>query len=347
MSVKYSIIVPIYNKAEYLDECVQSILKQTCDNMEILLINDGSTDNSLDICKKYKEMDKRVLVFDKSNSGVSDTRNFGIEKAQGNYLLFVDADDILADTMMEVVEKYIGDHDILLYRSCRYRKLLGDIGRGNKELCLNKHQNEMLKSVVYNRKTIDRCGFNFNRVTDYVVSAKIIKENNILFDSMLKVGEDKIFNFEMFQKTNDIVYIDSCLYYIRTNKGSVMGAYNKNAFNVNELLYRAFEEKIDLIQDKQLKDELNELMSCLGYQIVWNSITSNYCHKDNPFNYRDRKSRYEDCYGYLNNNAKKYLNSYDRYLLSVFQYPYMFVEIIMKHRLVRGAWYYVCRMFER
>ena len=347
MSTKYSVIVPVYNKADYLDECIQSILNQPCDALEVLLINDGSVDNSLNICKKYEAMDKRVRVFDKPNSGVSDTRNFGIKNANGRYLMFVDADDVLADSLLSTVEKYIDGHDVLLYRSCRDRKLLGSSGNNDKLMTLNGHKNEILKSVLYNRKTIKNCGFNFNRVTDYIVLAEVVKQNQVLFDQTLKVGEDKIFNFELFQHTNEIAYVDCCLYYIRTNRGSVMGSYNKNAFEINKLLYKAFEESVAQLQNKQLKNELEKLMSCLSFQNVWNSITSDYCHQDNPRRYIERKSSYKECVAHLNNNAKEYLNSYDRYLLSVFQYPYLFVEIIMKHRLVRGAWYYLYRMFNR
>ena len=347
MPTKYSVIVPVYNKAEYLDECIQSILKQPHDALEVLLINDGSTDNSLNICKKYETIDRRVVVFDKPNSGVSDTRNFGIKKSNGDYLMFVDADDILADNCLTVIEKHINGHDVLLYRSCRDKKLLGDEGRGDEKMHLAEHQIGIVKSVLYNQKTIDRCRFNFNRVTDYVVSAKIVKENKLLFDKTLKVGEDKIFNFDLFQKTRDVAYIDCCLYYVRTNKGSVMGSYNGNALELNTLLYQAFEEKVAAIQDEQLKLDLNALLNCLGYQIVWNSITSDYCHKHNPLKYQERKTTYRSCLKYLNNDAKKHLNDYDRYLLSVFQYPYLFVEIIMKHRLVRGVWYYICRNFQR
>jgi glycosyltransferase involved in cell wall biosynthesis len=292
-------------------------------------------------------MDSRVVVFDKPNSGVSDTRNFGIQNARGNYLMFVDADDVLADHYLDTIEKHIGTHDILLYRSCRDRNLLRQSNVGDSERCLGDHQKEMIKSVLYNRRTIDNCEFNFNRVTDYVIFAKIIKENSLMFDKTLNVGEDKIFNFDLFQKTDDVAYIDACLYYIRTNNGSVMGSYNSNALKINELLYKAFEEKVAVIRDERLRADLTDLMNCLGYQIVWNSITSDYCHKNNPLKYQERKMAYAACSKYLHNDAKRYLGSYDKYLLSVFQYPYIFVEIIMKNRLVRGAWYYICRIFHR
>ena len=345
MSKKYSVIIPVYNKAKYLDECVRSVIAQPYDNMEILLINDGSVDDSLNICKKYEKIDSRVIVYDKPNTGVSDTRNFGIQKACGEYLIFIDADDILAEGFIAIIDKNICNYDILLYRSCRDKKLLGDINKFNRRLILDNYQDEIIKSVLYNRKLIYGCRFNFNRVTDYVVSTKLIKKNNLRFNSKLKIGEDKIFNFVLFQKTRNIAYVDYCLYYIRTNKESVMGSYNKNAFSINELLYQEFEKEIGLIQDEHLQFELRQLISCLRFQVVLNSITSDYCHRDNKEKYADRKSSYAACRSYLDNEAKRFLNNYERYLLSVFQYPYLFMEVIMKHRLLRGAWYYFCYFF--
>lgn len=98
-----SIIVPIYNAEEFLGECIESILNQSYINIEIILVNDGSTDSSLNICNKYKEMDNRIKIISKSNSGVSDTRNIGISNALGKYICFTDADDMLKNDFVKVL----------------------------------------------------------------------------------------------------------------------------------------------------------------------------------------------------------------------------------------------------
>ena len=92
---KISIIVPIYNCEKYLKRCLESIINQTYNNLEIILLNDGSSDNSLKIIKEYKKKDNRIIVIDKKNTGVSDTRNIGIQKASGKYICFCDSDDVL------------------------------------------------------------------------------------------------------------------------------------------------------------------------------------------------------------------------------------------------------------
>ena len=100
---KISIIVPIYNSELYLVECVNSIIDQTYKDIEIVLINDGSTDNSLKICKKFK--DNRIVIVNKENSGVSDSRNVGIERSTGDYISFVDSDDIIDTHYIEYLAK--------------------------------------------------------------------------------------------------------------------------------------------------------------------------------------------------------------------------------------------------
>ena len=90
MKKEVSVIVPVYNAHKYLKRCIRSILDQTYENLDIVLIDDGSQDNSLEICKRFEKEDQRVRVFHKENGGVSSARNYGIKKAQGEYIVFID-----------------------------------------------------------------------------------------------------------------------------------------------------------------------------------------------------------------------------------------------------------------
>ena len=101
MKDKISIIVPIYNMEKYLNKGVNSIINQSYENLEIILVNDGSTDDSLNICNKFKKKDKRVVVLKKENGGLSSARNYGIEHANGKYISFVDADDYIEKDYIE------------------------------------------------------------------------------------------------------------------------------------------------------------------------------------------------------------------------------------------------------
>src|SRR5699024_7536935 len=114
---KVSVIVPVYNSEKYLTQCIESLIEQTYDNIEIIIVNDGSTDNSGMICKDFEERDNRVKVFNIPNSGVSTARNIGIEKSKGDYITFVDSDDWVDRNMIEfAVEKITVDNsDIVMW----------------------------------------------------------------------------------------------------------------------------------------------------------------------------------------------------------------------------------------
>ena len=121
---KISIIVPVYNAQKYLKKCIDSIINQTYKNIEILLINDGSKDKSLKICKEYEKKDSRIIVIDKQNKGVSNTRNVGIKKSTGDYIVFIDSDDCFElDAIETMYKKYFIQrryfHDGRYYFYCR------------------------------------------------------------------------------------------------------------------------------------------------------------------------------------------------------------------------------------
>lgn len=103
MSELISIIVPVYNTEKYLNRCIDSLINQTYKNIEILLINDGSTDNSKQICEEYATNKPNVYLYTKQNGGLSDARNFGIKKANGSYIMFIDSDDFIAATMVQAL----------------------------------------------------------------------------------------------------------------------------------------------------------------------------------------------------------------------------------------------------
>ena len=138
-----SVIVPIYNVEQYLKECIESIINQTYKNLEILLIDDGSTDKSLKICKDFKDKDPRVKVFHNSNYGPSYSRNFGIDKSKGEWISFVDSDDILSPIFIQT----------LLYAAVNNNCLISCVPFGvsfknNKTINLLTNPNSIIKSNV-------------------------------------------------------------------------------------------------------------------------------------------------------------------------------------------------------
>lgn len=188
MGLRISIIVPVYNVELYLEDCIQSILSQSFKDFELILVNDGSKDSSSSICDKYKTEDQRVKVFHKENGGVSSARNFGIDKAQGDYICFIDSDDWVAPGFLEFfgLEETNESEDFLIqgYNRVKEEKNIGGAGYQSdfsdfSDFFLYSEKNQLLNSPCFK-----------------LFKASIVRENKIVFDKTFSLGEDHIFTLE-------------------------------------------------------------------------------------------------------------------------------------------------------
>ncbi|RRT93464.1 glycosyltransferase family 2 protein [Empedobacter falsenii] len=198
MTPTISVIVPVYNAEEYLDKCINSILNQTYKDFELILVNDGSTDNSLKICNNYKIKDNRIKVIYKVNGGVSSARNIGIDKSTGEYILFIDADDFInTEFINNFVKESLSPE---LFKIHGYTNILLDNTKTLSQLS-NKiyEKRDVLKIIEDGFLTSN--GYPFSKL----YSSKIIKEYNIKFDEGVKVCEDIIFNVNYIQHVNKIL----------------------------------------------------------------------------------------------------------------------------------------------
>ena len=181
--MKISVIIPVYNTEKYLKECVESVLAQTYHNLEILLINDGATDSSPQICESYAKQDVRIKLIHKENGGLSDTRNTGIKQCSGDYVLFLDSDDYWDDPKM--VEKLADQMqqypvDILNFRYKKYMedtkqfvsclKSVEDIRQQEKDQILERLINE---------------GLYISSACNKLISASFLKKNELYFEKEL------------------------------------------------------------------------------------------------------------------------------------------------------------------
>ena len=116
MMVKYSFIVPVYNTKKYLKKCLDSLIKQTFKDFEIIIVNDGSTDNSMEIIEKYKNKYSNIKVIEQQNQGLSLARNNGVKKTSGEYILFIDSDDYIEKDLLKQIDKNIGNADVLRFQ---------------------------------------------------------------------------------------------------------------------------------------------------------------------------------------------------------------------------------------
>lgn len=211
-----SIIVPIYNVEKYLDKCIKSIVVQTYYNIEIILINDGSTDGSLNICKKWKNKDKRITLLDCQHNGVSEARNIGIKKATGKYISFVDSDDYIDKRFIEKMYNKLTTAKCEIVQ-CGFEK----INNEGKVLERSRYKKNEIKPKNEVLKEIDSVHHVENVVLwNKLYLASLFKDLEFPFG---RINEDEFITYKLFYKCSNIAIINEYLYYYRYNIKSIMG----------------------------------------------------------------------------------------------------------------------------
>lgn len=242
-----SIIVPIFNAERYLDKCVGSILRQTYKNIELILVDDGSKDNSGNICKKYTNLDERVLLIQGENHGVSFSRNVGIENVSGEYIAFIDADDSINEKYIERLLYNIEEADLSVcgYYEINSQNDIIDSNLSGERVDKVKSSQEFLRDIF--TMTYGYQGYIWNKL----FKADIIKDNCIRFDTEIYYNEDRLFVFEYLLKCQQIYYSDEPLYYYFMNNTGAMALTRNNVFNkkmISEL--EAFDRMLQLLKNK-------------------------------------------------------------------------------------------------
>ena len=267
MSFKISVIVPVYNSEQYLDQAIQSILNQTMKELEIILINDGSTDSSLDIANRYKDKDSRIKVLSQKNKGVSSARNYGLSVAKGKYVTFMDSDDYIDREMYECLYQIAEAHQLDLVISNFEQEIDGrnivDILDIKSDILIEKKQivTEIMPQFLYHEK--------LNTVCNKLYKKSIIDMFNINFPLNVALGEDRFFNINYFSNIKNLMYINYCGYHYREVEGSATRNilekdYFKRSLEIyNEKLLFDWVEALDKDRIRELKTEkfINNVIS--------------------------------------------------------------------------------------
>lgn len=325
MSNKISIIVPIYNTEQYLERCLQSLIQQDYKNIEIILVNDGSDDNSLAICNKYKNIDNRIIVIDKEHTGVSDTRNIGIKRATGDYIGFVDSDDYIDKDMFKKLingaEKYkceismcdlIETYDIMM--KLKEYKL--------KYIQMDKKQ--ALEQLLYDKN-----------IGNYVM-VKLFKRE--LFDNILfpvgKLYEDIATTYKLFSRANNILYIPVPMYHYYQRCDSIVNNITRES--IQYYISAVFERYYDLKNNYKYLDLYNVYsivnvvikmsiwaIEIQDYELFDNEIYNYYCKMEKELNLVDEgkivtiMTNLEKACFYLLKLDKNYLKSFIKNKLNI------------------------------
>lgn len=305
---KFSIIVPVYNVEQYLSFCIESIISQTLKDIEIICVNDGSTDSSLDILQQYAMQDDRIQIIDKKNGGLSSARNAGLDIAEGDYILFVDADDYLENNAcdrlyMEILQT---NTDVIVF--------------GTKIFPLKTFSEQSwlydvlsVEQTIYEGNCI-KALFNEKASKPFVwnecYKREMLEENHLRFDESVRYGEDMIFLFALFPRIHNVVYIPDKLYAYRCERDkSLMDVARNNAKWKMYMHLRIIEIILD---DWEKNDFLQDNMNEMNY---WSSTFILDGLESLPLYFEQKKNIVRDFLNirkkynlYFTTNKKKYRN---------------------------------------
>lgn len=282
-----SVVVPIYNVEDYLSECIESILNQTFKDFELILVNDGSTDNSLKICNEYLKKDERIQIINKENGGLSSARNSGIDVAKGEYIIFIDSDDLINKNMFEKMVRISIEKDADIVQ-CNYQKFYDNNDIEDSSI-VNNELEELtpIKALYrfYDEKKSECTTVAWNKL----YKTSLFK--NIRYP-VGKIHEDVFTTHKLFFKANKIVCIEDKFYYYRQRENSITKSkYTKKRLDVLE----AIEERIDFMQNVVNNEELYNL-----------ELKRYYCNMmSSYFKYKKSNPNDKETLREIKKNAKK------------------------------------------
>lgn len=299
---KISVIIPVYNAEKYVAYCIEGILHQKFDDIEVVIIDDGSKDNSLVICNEYAKKDSRIRVISQENQGVSAARNKGIELAKGEYIAFIDSDDKITP---EYLSSFSLKNDIEIQGHVIY-------------------ENNIQRSVIYSKRKVQKdvakvfCLGPFNSaVWGKIFKTSIIKDNKIVFPVNLCFSEDTIFLLQYIKHCKTLAVFDAAEYIYIKHSGSLTD--KKYPMNDMMLKEKMIVESYKLLfpESKFQKDFLREVSL---------SIISKY------YFYYDLSKKEFINVGYLRYLADIYLNKFDKFMLFIGM-SYFAYYVRWRHRI--------------
>ncbi|WJE46143.1 glycosyltransferase [Peribacillus frigoritolerans] len=332
-----SIIVPVYNTEKYLKKCLDSLINQTFEDIEIITINDGSTDNSIKILKEYEEKDDRIIVLDLENQGPSGARNSGLQFAKGEFVMFVDSDDWMDLTTCKKVydEAKLKQADTVLF-CYTSESSMGSI----KKYLFSDKKRLFNEEEVYSELFCGVLGLTSGKLRkpeklDVLVSVwaklyktELIKQNSISFiDLKLIPSECQLFNLQYFQHSKKVVYLNECFYrYRRNNTTSFTKGYREELFK--KWLYW-----IDYV--KEYLDQNNE--RTLAYDAYYSRICFSIIPlSGNSLKQKSIKDSYKELKEILNN--EKYKEAYSKLDYSYFPLHWKLYFKFSKWSFVTGVY---------
>ncbi len=345
-----SIVVPVYNVEKYLPRCIESILRQTYTDFELILVDDGTPDRSGIICDRYAEKDSRIQVIHKENGGVSTARNAGIDAARGEWITFIDSDDWVSDNYLEALLQPFSERDYDLTVGQMEWRSVRIVSYGNTEHIISEKMNSFATLRAFDK-------MEFLGTCYKLFSKNIIEKNNLRFSEGVKMAEDAIFMTEYLRYCKSIYMTGKKIYYYNclnnhsvTNKSQYFDDkntwsseyiehYNEmiSAFGASDQLQRSLVAKkaleicctninyiLKYFANEEAKEKINETLDCFNryFSEDYHTIIEGDLDMQKNFEYilnRDIQSIYER----LKPSKKNFLRKRLRYLFIVVVKPFL------------------------
>lgn len=342
-----SIIIPVYNTEKYLKECIDSILNQNYSDFEIILVNDGSKDNSKKICEEYSKKDSRIIFFDKENEGVSLTRNFGITKARGKYITFIDADDWLEKEayykIFNILEKN-QDVDLFIYNFNYYKDSKIENKCAPETFFVENEEIKKVQATLLNPNYFSLTKFNtkFKGLAypwNKIFKRSIIVDNNLQFRIINRkaVYEDLLFVYEYLQYSNKVYFLKEELYNYRVVGESASNKYNEEIVNINNEL---FDNLLNLDKNNMEEEFFKQSFYVRVINNFYLSLNSYFYNKKNLNKVRDKIKSVKKLL-----NEKIYNEAFQRIKIDLLSGNLKIVTILVKFKMFYLLYIY-CKFIE-
>ncbi|MCH5296593.1 MAG: glycosyltransferase [Ruminococcus sp.] len=330
MEIKFSVIIPAYNAENTIRRCLNSLLQTKRSDIEVLIIDDGSTDSTAEICRGIANNDKRVKYYKKENGGVSSARNMGLDYAVGEYICFVDSDDFVSDDYFNCLSsELIDDYDLLIYgikifdgQNYKFGKYFPysftDLDKVESFLCkeLRKQRLNLVCNKVYKRA--------------------LIKENGIVFPEQLHIGEDKVFMVRYITAVKNVKSINACIYISSTENQNSLS--RKIRENLSESVLLEHELMIESVKQSIISERYKRLyFYAVGFSFYRSAYTViGEIQKLKLSKLESREAKKKVCMEYKMNEEKYCFDLRTRFISLPIKMEFIkIIEYILEYRYLK------------
>ena len=306
-----SVIIPIYNTEPYLVRCLDSVLYAEDLNIEVICVNDGSRDHSLQICKDYQAKDQRIRILDQENSGVSIARNNGLKLARGKWVMFVDSDDVLLKPYYSMIISVTEPYDLIMFDAIWGDKEIE--GRESEKEWTKRNASELIPNILRSESISAKAHTSLRSACIKAYRLEFIREINDSFPERIKIGEDMLFNIPVFAKAERVKYYPVDIYQEIDRNGSATHSFVPDMIQ-NDIMFQW--------ELKKRLDETETFSSCSSayYSEVKSGILrclrKKVFHKQGNYTNKEKKELlrrmldepiYHESLQYKDNNRKRNL----------------------------------------